>query len=54
MFCVLQVQLLLWDGPQGGQAEVMPMEKGHKGSWGLKASLRMCWRWYCLEKIPCM
>ena len=32
----LQVELLLWDGPRGGHAEVLPMQRGDAGSWSVK------------------
>ncbi len=34
----LQVELLLWDGPKGGQPETMPMQQDVKGTW----SMRVC------------
>ena len=32
----LQVELLLWDGPRGGHAEVLPMQRGDAGTWSAK------------------
>lgn len=32
----LQVELLLWDGPRGGHAEVLPMQRGDAGSWSVE------------------
>ena len=34
-FTHLQVDLLLWTGPRGGQAEVIPMNPGVQGTWSL-------------------
>ena len=34
----LQVELLLWDGPRAGHAEVLPMHRGDAGSWSVKVN----------------
>ena len=31
-----QVELLLWDGPRGGEAEVLPLSEGDCGQWSIE------------------
>ena len=31
-----QVELLLWDGPRGGEATVLPLAEGDRGQWSIQ------------------
>ncbi|BDA50310.1 Pullulanase [Coccomyxa sp. Obi] len=43
---VQQVELLLWDGPRGGQAETLPMLQGTAGVWTAKGPATWVGRYY--------
>ena len=32
------MELLLWEGPRGGQAEVLPLAKGERGQWSIQVA----------------
>jgi hypothetical protein len=38
----MQVELLLWDGPRGGQTEVLPMAEGECGQWSIQVLHLFC------------